>query len=258
MGLTPSAGLASFAHFMSNQRLYPIACPRCKASQEVELYESINVKEQPELKERLLANQLNAVTCPGCQFQFRVDKNLLYSDPDRRVLIYWIPATEQQYEQGEEQFSELVQNMTALLPTDLRAPEVHLVFNRTELVERIFLLEAGLDVRTIEYIKYSIYTRNTGKLDPVHKILLFNAQDSTPEHLCFVIQDAVTRKFEAMLQYERAVYTALSEAFSEGEKAADLLELFPGPHLNARALLVQEIMAEVDEENPRSAPPPEA
>lgn len=240
---------------MSNRRLYPIQCPRCQTSQEVELYESINVKEQPELKQQLMTNQLNAVTCTSCSFQFRVDKNLLYSDPDQRVLIYWIPATEQQYEQGEDTFSELVQNMTSLLPSDLRAPEVHLVFNRTELVERIFLLEAGLDVRTIEYIKYSIYTRNTGKLDPVQRILLFNAQDSTPEHLCFVIQDAVTRKFEAMLHYERAVYTALSEAFAEGEKAADLLELFPGPHLSARGLLLQEIMAEVEEENSPPAPP---
>lgn len=240
---------------MSNHRVYPIACPRCKASQEVELYESINVKEEPELKQKLMANQLNAVTCPSCQFQFRVDKNLLYSDPDRRLLIYWIPATEQQYEQGEEQFSELVQNMTALLPSDVRAPDVHLVFNRTELVERIFLIEAGLDVRTIEYIKYSIYTRNTGKLDPVNKILLFNAQDSTPEHLCFVIQDAVTRKFEAMLQYERAVYTALSEAFADGEKAADMLELFPGPYLSARGLLLQELMAEAEEPPPATSSP---
>jgi hypothetical protein len=71
-----------------------------------------------------------------------------------------------------------------------------------------------------------------------------------------VIQDAATRKFEAMLQYERAVYTALSEAFADGEKAADLLELFPGPHVSARALLLQEIMAEVEEENPPPAPPP--
>ncbi len=239
---------------MSNCRSYPIACPRCQASQEVELYESVNVKEQPGLKDQLLANQLNTVTCPSCQFQFRVDKNLLYSDPDRRLLIYWIPATEAQYEQGEDTFSELVQNMTALLPDDMRAPEVHLVFNRTELVERIFLVEAGLDTRTIEYIKYSIYTRNTGKLDPVSKILLFNAQDSTAEHLCFVIQDAATRKFEAMLQYERAVYQALQEAFSEGEKAADLLELFPGPHLSARGLLLQELKAE-QEEPPEALPP---
>lgn len=242
---------------MSNHRSYPIQCPRCQAAQEVELYESINVKESPALKQALLANRLNAVTCPGCQFQFRVDKNLLYSDPDRRLLIYWIPATEDRYEQGEDTFSELVQEMTSLLPRDVRAPEVHLVFNRTELVERIFLLEAGLDVRTIEYIKYSIYTRNTGKLDPVNKILLFNAQDSTADHLCFVIQDAATRKFEAMLQYERTVYNALNEAFAEGEKAADLLELFPGPHVSARGLLLQELRAEAEEPNPPPAPPPE-
>ena len=236
---------------MSNQRTYPIQCPRCKVSMEVALHESINVLEQPELKQQLLANQLNVVTCTGCQFQFRVDKNLLYNDPERRLLVYWIPASEAQVEQAEDQFSDLIQNLTSVMPDDLQAPEVHLVFNRTELVERIFLLEAGLDVRTVEYIKYSIYTRNTGKLDPAQKILLFNAQDSTPEHLCFVVQDAATRKFEAALQYERSVYDALQEAFSTGEKATDLLELFPGPHLNARALLMRE---RADEGEPESGP----
>lgn len=207
---------------------------------EVPLYDSINIKLEPELKQALMANQLNAITCAGCQLQFRVDKNLLYNDPDHRLLVYWIPATDARAEQAEEEFRELLQKLTSVLPDDLRAPDVHLVFNRTELVERIFLIEAGLDVRTVEYIKYSIYTRNTGKLDPATKVLLFNAQDSTPEHLCFVVQDAATRKLEAALQYERSVYDALQEAFATGEKASDLIELFPGPHISARSLLIRE------------------
>ncbi len=204
------------------------------------LYDAINVKESPELRAQLMENKLNAVTCAACGFGFRIDKNLVYSDPSRKLLIFWVPVAESDYARGEEQFVGLLRELSGLLPDDVHAPAVHLVFSRIELIERIFLIEAGLDERLIEYIKYTLYTRNLDRLDPARKILLFNATDSTPEHLCFVVQDAETRKFEAMLQYGRDAYAALEATFSGESKAADLLELFPGPHISARAALLKE------------------
>ena len=228
---------------MSQQAEYPIRCPKCGHEQAVALYDAVNVKSEPALRALLMENKLNAVTCASCGFGFRVDKNLVYNDPDRRLLIFWVPTAESDYARGEEQFAALLRDLTSALPDDVRAPSVHLVFNRVELIERIFLAEAGLDERLIEYIKYTLYTRNAGRLNPAAKILLFNATDSTPEHLCFVVQDATSRKFEAMFQYERAAYKALQEAFTSGEQSADLLELFPGPHISARALLLRELQA---------------
>lgn len=219
----------------------------------MDLYESINIKTDPALRDQLMANQVNSVTCRNCEFSFRVDKTLVYNDPDRHLLIYWIPVADRDSEAGEEQFAGLLRQLNAALPDDLRAPAVHLVFNRTELVERIFLLEAGLNERLIEYIKYTIYTRNT-RLDPARKNLLFNTQDSTPEHLCFVVQDVATRKLEAVLQYDRKAYQALHETFAAEDKSADLLELFPGPHISARLLLVRESQAEGSEPPSSSAP----
>lgn len=242
---------------MSQKRAYRISCPSCKQEMNVDLYESINVQAEPDLKQKLMANQLNGVTCAGCSFSFRVDKNLLYNDPGRRLLVFWVPVAEDREDEGEARFGELLREMSAALPDDLGAPEVHLAFTRTELVERIFLVEAGLNPRIVEYIKYQIYTRNGGRLDPARKILLFDAQDSTESHLCFVIQDAATRKFEAMLQYDRQTYRALDEMFSDGEKSADLLELFPGPHISARSALLRELRAEsaAPAEDPPSAEP---
>ena len=237
---------------MSDKRSYRIACPRCRHEQAVELYESVNLKTDPALRDLLMRNQLNAVTCESCGFVFRVDKNLVYSDPDRRLLIYWIPTPETRHGDGEQQFSSLLREMTEALPDDVRAPDVHLVFSRVELVERIFLLEAGLNERLVEYIKYVIYTRNGDRVNPARKVLLFNAQDSTPQHLCFVVQDAESRKLEAMLQYDRKAYDALNETFNAVEKSADLLELFPGPYISARALLLKEQPAP----GPQAPPPP--
>jgi hypothetical protein len=220
---------------------------------DVELHESVNVKTDPGLKDELMRNRLNAVTCPQCQLSFRVDKALLYTDPDRRLLIYWLPVAGDQIEDGEEQFSDWIRDMGQVLPDGLRAPDVHLVFTRTELIERIFLKEAGLDERIIEYIKYLIYAKNAGKMNPADKVLLFNAQDSTDETLRFVVQDVATRQFEAALDYSREAYKAIVETFGAEEKTADLLELFPGPYVSARALMVRELDSEEPQSEPDSA-----
>ena len=67
---------------MSQSTTYAICCPQCQTSAEVELYDSINVQTDPVLRSALLENQLNAVTCASCGHAFRIDKPLLYSDPN--------------------------------------------------------------------------------------------------------------------------------------------------------------------------------
>ena len=206
----------------------------------MELYESINVQTSPDLKKRLLANQMNTVTCEQCALTFRVDKPLLYHDPARRFMIYQIPLGENAAEAGEREFTESLGRLSGLMPKDIPAPDVSLVFSRTELVERIFLRDAGLNERIIEYIKYMIYARNSSKINAATKILLFDAEDSTPEALCFVVQDVKSRKLESVLQYDRKTYTALCETFDKDDQTPTLLELFPGPYISARRLLLTE------------------
>jgi len=234
---------------MSQQRQYTILCPKCAHEQTVELYESINVQASPELKERLLHNRLNLVECGGCQASFRVDKPLLYSDPALRLMIYLIPLKGATVEEGCAQFGECIKRVNEILPQDIPVPSIHLVFSQVELVERIFLVESGLNERVVEYIKYLIYSKNAGKLEPEDKILLFNAEDSTPEKLCFVVQDAKTRRLESVLHFSREVYQDLLDMFDSDEHTPNLLELFPGPYINARLVLLKE------SETPE--PPPE-
>ena len=232
---------------MSQKKTYTIACPKCKAAQEEELYESVNVAEEPLLKESLLQNRINAVTCAECGFSFRVDKPLLYHDPQHSAMIYYLPLGGADYDKGERHFREFLGEMHTLMPDGLDLPDVHLVFSWAELVERVFLLEADLDPRLIEYVKYIIYTKNSERLKPEQKAILFNAEDSTAEQFCFVIQDVATRKLESILHYSREAYESLCETFDQDEQTPMLLEMFPGPYVSARALLLRET-AEEDED----------
>ena len=207
---------------------------------EVELYDSVNVGLEPERRDELMANTLNAVECPGCGFSFRVDKPLLYNDPTRGFLVYCLPAEDPLQEDAEQAFGGELAACARALPTDIAPPEVHLVFSRSEMVERIFLLETDMNPRVVEYIKYSIYVQNIEQVDPAEKRLLFDAEDSNEEILCFVVQDAASHRLESMLHYSRSAYQGLCEMFDQDEQTPGLLELFPGPSISARALLLRE------------------
>lgn len=223
---------------MSRRAHHNIACPQCRSAQSVELYDSINTAEDPGLREDLMANRLNVVTCAACGFRFRVDKPLLYHDSARGFLIWLQPAAEDAADAVEREFRDTSLRVQRALPDGAPAPALHLVLDRVELVERIFLLEAGLDARLIEYVKHAIYTKNLARLDPARKRLLFNAQDSDAERLVFVVQDAGTRRLETVIHYRREAYNALAEMFDDDAQTAQLLDLFPGPYISARRLLL--------------------
>ena len=224
---------------MSQQRDYTIRCPKCGQEQPVTLYDAVNVQTEPALREQVMLNQLNRVQCAGCALAFRVDKPVLYHDPERRLLVYWVPAPPGAEAAGERQFAHLLMALAQQQPAGTELPAVHLVFSRLEWVERIFLLEAGLDERMIEYVKHLIYLNNRSQVPPEQKNLLFNAQDSTPDNLCFVVQDIASHQLERPIHYNRKAYEELCALFAKAEQAAILRQLFPGPYVSARAVLLQ-------------------
>ena len=204
------------------------------------MFDSLNVSEDPSLRDQLMENRINAVTCQSCGFEFRVDKPLLYNDPSQNIMIYWIPTTRDQHDKGVADFRRTMTQMTSAMPQGVDLPQLHLVFTRTELVERIFLHEAGLNERIVEYIKYLIYVKNIDKVSPEDKALLFNAEDSNDDSLCFVVQDGGSHQLESVFEYSRKAYDGICEMFDQDDQTATLLELFPGPHLSARSLLLSE------------------
>jgi len=161
---------------MSISKTYSIRCPECGREQAVELYDSINVAQEPNLKNELYKNRLNRVRCIGCDTSFRIDKPLLYHDADRNILIHWMPDTVMSREEILDEFDRTMEDLRGALPPDMASPRVRLVFTRAELVELVFIIEAGMEERVVEYIKYTIYARNMDRLPPAEKQLLLNVQ----------------------------------------------------------------------------------
>ncbi len=223
---------------MSARKTYTIRCPHCEREQTVELYDTVNVSQEPDLKTALYENRLNRVECPGCDAVFRVDKPLLYHDADHRILIHWMPDTAVTREEILDEFDRSMDELRAALPAEMDPPRVRLVFTRPELVELIFIVEAGMDERVVEYVKYTIHTRNMERVPPQTRQLLLNVQDSTEDELLFAVQNIETGELEELLRYPRAAYQNVCEMYERN--AEEFLELFPGPCISARDRLLRE------------------
>jgi transcription elongation factor Elf1 len=229
---------------MSAQKTYHIRCPQCGHEQNVELYDSINVSQQPDLKTALFENRLNRVLCGSCEASFRIDKPLLYHDADRNILIHWMPDTAVSREEILDEFDRSMEELRAALPEDIEPPRVRLVFTRAELVELIFIIEAGMEERVVEYIKYTVHMQNMKRLPPTEKQLLLNVEDSTAEELLFAVQNVETLELEDLLRYPRAAYHGVREMYRKNPD--EFTDLFPGPYISARGALLAE--SAMDEE----------
>ncbi len=219
---------------------YEIECPKCNTRQQVGIYQSVSSANEPRLKELLLKNQINIVDCVNCEYIFRIDAPMVYRDEERNVAILCLPIESDALDSFDEPLEEHFKSMQSALQSDLNSPHVELVFTHSELIERIFILDCDMDARIIEYLKYIMHTRNPEKLDPEKKRILFNADQSNEVNLLFVVQDMNSRELEGVLEYSRNAYNELDALFDNDDLTPDLMEMFPGPHVCARKLLISE------------------
>ena len=72
---------------MSSYQKQNVKCS-CGKDFEWDLWDSVNVTTDPDLKEMLLNGQMNVVVCPYCGLLFYYEKFLLYHDEKKRYLFY--------------------------------------------------------------------------------------------------------------------------------------------------------------------------
>ena len=75
---------------MSMQKLEKIICP-CGRQFEAELWNAINVSEDQDLKDLVIAGEVNVVCCPECSTMFYAEHFLLYQDNANEILAIVYP-----------------------------------------------------------------------------------------------------------------------------------------------------------------------
>ena len=179
-----------------------IRCPACKREQEAALVQSINTRQQPELRERLLSGDLNVLACE-CGARTPLSATLLYHDPDRDYYCQACPGGEPAMREGEAAFAVIGAVGTR-----------RLVPSQNALVEKVKILEAGLDDRVVEVLKVLLLAPTQN----LNAILLFDHVDREAGIIHWLLLDD-----EQLLASPLAAYEKLAATLTAPDDPAQIL-----------------------------------
>ena len=94
---------------MSMQQTFEIACPACEHVSEQTVWQSIN-DSVPDAALRIINGEINFLTCPECGNGFLIEENLLYTNPEKKIALHYMPYDPEQTSKGsghlKKQFGE--------------------------------------------------------------------------------------------------------------------------------------------------------
>ena len=140
---------------MSTEIEKDIICPQCGESQKYRLFASVNAKENPDLKRRILSETLYDWRCKRCNYFAAMAYSFLYTDPEAGYIVCVTPA-------GEANTMEPTQ--------EIQSYTKRMVKNLAELKEKILIFDIGYDDVAVELVKSALctITAKTYQVNRVH------------------------------------------------------------------------------------------
>lgn len=133
---------------MSQFRKEQIDCPQCGEHGEFELWDSINVDLDPELREKIFSEDLFVWECPKCGAKVYIPFGTLYHDMKHKFMLFF------QHDEMEEGKYEPMEVPKAFGLED--GYTMRLVCGVNNLKEKIVILENGLNDVAVERMKYML------------------------------------------------------------------------------------------------------
>ena len=133
-------------------------CSKCGEKQVIRIYRSINVSEDPQLKEKVRNGSLFLWECPHCGQVNLAKYETLYHDPAARLMVWLLPEGDV----SETQMKAITMHTKAMGGYTLRR-----VTDMGSLMEKVIIHDAGLDDVVLEMCKYvtkmEMISKITGK-----------------------------------------------------------------------------------------------
>lgn len=133
---------------MSSYKEHTISCPKCSASGKFTAWDSVNIDLMPQMKEKVLSGDLFRWTCPECGEAFTVPYPMLYHDMTNKIMVYHLL---QRNNPSDSNAVNLLRKTGLLSDYTLRS-----CYSVDDFREKVTQLDAGLDDRILEFLKYYI------------------------------------------------------------------------------------------------------
>lgn len=147
---------------MSQNTSQTVKCPKCEAMHPVTVWTTIDAKQDPDLKQDILSRKINIFSCPDCGQMALMPSPLFYKDEDKKLILYFSPATTHQDRQ--RLFEDLKQKSSAEIK-QMQGYHLRFISEYNELLEKILIFDAGLDDKVVEFLKMMILMQTPDKAE---------------------------------------------------------------------------------------------
>lgn len=128
----------------------PTICRKCGHKGNKQVSRSINTSEEPSLKEAVRSGSLFTWECPQCGTVNMVQSDLLYHDPENRLMIWLLPEAVNL--EAETKILSLWSSIQA--DEGMQDYTFRRVSDAGSLIEKVRIAEAGMEDTAIEMCKY--------------------------------------------------------------------------------------------------------
>lgn len=101
--------------------LTQIRCPNCQTPIQAEIEQIVDAGLDPAAKARLLSGGLNFIRCPNCGYEGQLATPLVYHDPEKELLLTYMPAEiGMKKDEQERVIGRLINKIVDRLPQEAR------------------------------------------------------------------------------------------------------------------------------------------
>ena len=118
-----------------------LVCPECNEKFNVDIFTSINVQMDKDMKNRVLSGKLFDMECAHCHSKFHIPYPVLYHDMEKKLLIQFTEEKELQPIKKILDHANVGEDYT-----------VRIVDNERDWIEKILISDSGYDDRIMVFI----------------------------------------------------------------------------------------------------------
>jgi hypothetical protein len=227
-----------------------INCPNCQTPFIAEVFQLIDIGQQPELKQLVLSGQLNLAVCPRCGAGGQISAPLVYHDPAHELFMTFVPPEMHLDQmQREQMIGRMVREVMEKTPPEKR--RAYMLQPQPVLSMQTFME----NVLETEGITKEMIERQRKQSDLLRK--LANADSDVRDYLLKENERLIDETFLLMLQ---SIMDAAAQMNDEKQmlkltnlKAKLMRETPAGREMEKRQLAVHQLTSEAKKQGGLSA-----
>ncbi len=170
-----------------------ITCPNCQTPYTAEIHQVIDSEATPQLKQQLLAGQLNVAVCPSCGAGGQMMTPMLFHDADHEMFVIFMPQELNMSQMEREQLiGQMARQVMDSMPPERR--RAYMLTPQTVLTMQSFMEK----VLETEGVTKEMIQRQQKQLELLQTLI--RADKDVADHLIKEWMSEIDETFFAMLQ----------------------------------------------------------